>query len=317
LIPRGGAAPRRPRRRPAPATRESVGLSLAEVSVTTSPEAAEAAGAMLWDLGVTGIVEERRSPGAVRLRCYLPPRRARGILRALRSGIRGLGGYGLEPGRASVTARLIAPRRWARAWRISARSVRVGRLVVAPTWRRVSPRKGGVVIRIDPGMAFGSGAHPSTRLCLRALVRYLRTPRATVVDVGTGSGILAIAAARLGARRVWARDIDPVAVAVARGNVRANGVASAVRVVRGSGIGPVPARCDLVVANITAEAIVALLPVVRTRLAPGGLVLGSGIIDDRLGDVINAARASGLALVGVLASGEWRAVILANRGVEP
>ena len=302
MTPRGGAgAPRRP-----------AGRFLAEVSVTTSPEAAEAAGAMLWDLGVTGIVEERLSPVAVRLRCYLPPPRARGILRALRAGIRGLRGYGLEPGRASVTSRLIAPRRWARAWRISARPVRVGRLVVAPTWRRVSRRTGGVVIRIDPGMAFGSGAHPSTRLCLRALVRHLRIPRPTVVDVGTGSGILAIAAARLGARRVWARDVDPVAVAVARGNVRANGVARVVRVVRGSGIGPVPPRCDLVVANITAEAITALLPAVWTRLAPGGMVIGSGIIEDRLIDVVDAAQASGLALVGVLVSGEWRAVILAG-----
>lgn len=277
---------------------------------------------MLWELGVAGVVEDRRSPVAVRLRCYLPPPRVRPALRALRAGIRRLAGYGLDPGRTSVSSRLVAPRRWARAGRHSARPLRIGRLVVAPTWVRVPARPGRVVIRIDPGMAFGSGAHPSTRLCLRALLRYMRTRapgppalRPTVVDVGAGSGILAIAAARLGARRVWARDIDPVAVAVARENIRANGVARVVRVARGSGLGPSPGRCDLIVANITADAIITLLPSAAARLAPGGMFVGSGVVEDRLGDVLKAGAASDLAPLAVLASGEWRAVILAKRRV--
>jgi ribosomal protein L11 methyltransferase len=133
-----------------------------------------------------------------------------------------------------------------------------------------------------------------------------------VIDVGTGSGILAIAAARLGAPRVWARDIDPVAVAVARANVRVNGVAPAVRVVHGVGLGHVPARADLIMANIVADAIIPLLPVVRVHLSAGGIFVGSGIVEDRLGAVLEAATGSGLEPVEVLSSGEWRAVILAS-----
>jgi ribosomal protein L11 methyltransferase len=168
-------------------------------------------------------------------------------------------------------------------------------------------------------MAFGSGVHPSTRLCLRALVRRFRTAAGspTVLDIGTGSGILAIAAARLGAARVWARDIDPVAVAVARKNVRTNGVARIVRVVRGTGVGPRHIRYHVIVANIIAETIAALLPHVRASLAPGGVFIGSGIVDDRLDEVLRAGAAAGLAPAGVLTSGEWRAVLLARPGTFP
>ncbi len=278
----------------------------------TSPAAAEAVSAMLWDLGVAGVAEDRQSPTAVRMRCYLPPSRVRGqMLRRLRARVRGLAKWGFDPGLASVTCRVVAARRWARAWRSAARPLRFGRLVVAPTRIRVGARRGQIVIRIDPGMAFGSGAHPSTRLCLRAMPRYLRAIpiRPHVVDVGTGSGILAIAAARLGARRVWARDVDPVATAVARENVCANDVARVVRVVRGAGLGPAPARPDLIVANIVAETIAGLLPAVRARLAPGGTFIGSGIVEDRLSGVLKAGAAAGLKRVEVLASGEWRAVV--------
>jgi ribosomal protein L11 methyltransferase len=235
------------------------------------------------------------------------------LLRSLRARVGGLTECGLDPGRASVSSRVIEAQRWARAWRSAARPVRIGRLVVAPTRFRVPPRRGQIVIRIDPGMAFGSGAHPSTRLALRALLRSLRTPRGRllVVDVGTGSGILAIAAARLGAGRVWARDIDPIAVAVARENLLANRVADRVRVSRGAGVGSVPARCDVIVANIIAETIADLLPEVRTRIASGGAFIGSGIVEDRLPAVLEAAAAAGFGQADVLASGEWRAVVLA------
>jgi ribosomal protein L11 methyltransferase len=136
----------------------------------------------------------------------------------------------------------------------------------------------------------------------------------TVLDVGTGSGILAIAAARLGAARVWARDIDPVAIAVARRNVRANGVARSVRVVRGAGVGPRHPRYHLIVANIIAETIAALLPEVSASLARDGLFIGSGIVHDRLDEVLRAGAAAGLGPAGVLASGEWRAVLFTRPG---
>jgi len=296
---------------------QRAGRTWAEVRVITSPSAVEAVSAMLWSLGVSGVAEDRLSEHAVRVRAYLLPSRVGPrLVRTLRARVRALANCGLDPGRASVTSRVVAARGWARAWRATARPLHLGRLVVAPTRIRVPVHPGQTIIRIDPGMAFGSGAHPSTRLCLRALLRYLRLTRnrPTVVDVGTGSGILAIAAARLGAGRVWARDVDPIAVSVARANIRANRVAHIVRVARGAGIGPVPARCDLIVANLIADTIIELLPEVRERIAPRGVFVGSGIVGDRLGAVLHAAAAAGLERTGVLASGEWRAVVLSAPG---
>ena len=274
---------------------------------------------MLWGLAVAGVAEDRPAPGQVRLRCYALPSQVRAdTLRSLRNRVRGLSRWGLDPDPASVTSRVVSSRPWARAWRIAARPIRVGRLVVVPTRCRVPQRPHDQVIRIDPGMAFGSGVHPSTRLCLRALVRHVRAARgAAVLDIGTGSGILAIAAARLGAKRVRARDIDPVAASVARRNVRVNGVARVVQVVRGAGVGPRRLRYDVIVANIVAETIIALLPHVRASLAPGGVFIGSGIVDDRLDEVVRAGWAVGLSRAGVLASGEWRAVVLAFPGTFP
>jgi ribosomal protein L11 methyltransferase len=138
-----------------------------------------------------------------------------------------------------------------------------------------------------------------------------------VIDVGTGSGILAIAAARLGAARVWARDIDPIAVAVARENARANDVDGTIRLVRGPGLGSRPPRAGVILANLIAETIVALLPAVRSRLESGGMFVGSGIIADRLPDVLAAAAANGLSVVEVLSSAEWRAVVLAATPAQP
>lgn len=197
--------------------------------------------------------------------------------------------------------------------------VRIGRLIVHSSWVRVPERPGRVAITIDPGMAFGTGLHPSTRLCLRALQLTLpHTPRSSVppsvFDVGTGSGILAIAAARLGAAHVWAADNDPVAVAAARENARLNGVGRLLRVVRGTGLDKAEGRADLILANLIAEAIVPLLPEVRRRLLPRGVFVGSGIIADRLNAVLRAARAAGLRRVRILSEGEWRAVVLSAPG---
>ena len=289
----------------------------AEVRINTSASAAAAVAAALWDLGVAGVVEEPLDRDAVRLRAYLHPSGAgRPMLRRLRARVRGLSRFGLDPGAAAVSRRTVTARMWTRRSR-SARPFRVGPLVVAPRRVRVPARAGQTIIRIDPGMAFGSGEHPSTQLGLRALIRHLPGPRrrARVVDVGTGSGILAIAAFHLGAARVWARDVDPVAVAVARENVRANAAAAGVHVVRGAGVGPRPVSPHLVIANIVAATIAELLPDVAARLRPGGVFIGSGIIADQLPSILRAASAARLARVEVLASGEWRAVVFARTGM--
>ena len=306
----------------------SAGQTWIEVTVLTSTEAAEAVGAILQDLRTGGLVEDRparprSSTPLVRFRCYLPPSRVLPVtLRALRGRIRDLARYGLDPGPARVSRRSVAARRWATAWRGHVHPVQVGRVIVRPSWIRVPERPGVTVITIDPGMAFGTGLHPTTRLCLQALLQYLppRPPRPSgiprpdsavaVFDIGTGSGILAIAAARLGAARVWAVDNDPVAVAVARENTRLNGVTRLVRVVRGTGVGRAPGRAGLILANLIAEAIVPMLPAVRNHLTPRGVFVGSGIIADRLPAVTRAGKAAGLRRIRILSDGEWRALVL-------
>ena len=162
-------------------------------------------------------------------------------------------------------------------------------------------------------MAFGSGLHPSTQMCLEVLDGRLRAGDA-VLDVGTGSGILSIAAAKLGASEVLAVDIDAVAAAVARANVEHNDVAARVRVVEGDLLAGIENTANVLVANLTADLHLTFFPTVRANLAPGGVLAASGITAHREGEVGRAARAVGLARVQMLRSGEWRCLVLAAAG---
>jgi ribosomal protein L11 methyltransferase len=220
--------------------------------------------------------------------------------------------------------RFLSETDWAEAWKTGYDVFRVGqRLVIKPTWRGYAPQPGDLIIELDPGMAFGSGLHPTTRFCLEALEDYLQ-PGAVVLDIGTGSGVLAIAAARLGASRVLALDTDPLAVRVARENVALNQVESIVRVERGTvqvencilgnrGIGESGNRGDVVVANILAETIVELTPALVTHLATEGTLITSGIIQDRVEAVMDALRQNGLSLVERRDDGEWVALIAGTK----
>ena len=214
---------------------------------------------------------------------------------------------------------------WAEAWKANYGVFRIGRrLVVKPTWHDYDSQPNDLIIALDPGMAFGSGLHPTTRLCLESLENYV-CPQATVLDVGTGSGILAIAAARLGASHVLALDTDPLAVRVARENVALNEVGPVVRVEEGSvqiatDRSPVGNRksqipnldspgWDLVVANILAETIIELAPALASSLVPEGVLVTSGIIGDRAKAVLTSLSENGLRLIERRDAGEWLALI--------
>ncbi|MCS7293798.1 MAG: 50S ribosomal protein L11 methyltransferase [Chloroflexota bacterium] len=204
-----------------------------------------------------------------------------------------------------LVARPLYERDWQTSWREFFGVVRTGSPVtVVPTWVEHTPAPGEVVIRLDPGQAFGTGHHETTRLCLAALAAAVR-PGCRVLDVGTGSGILAIAAAKLGARSVDACDIDPVAVDVARANADANGVADAVRVVLGSLAAAADGAYEVAVANINTEADVALAPALAAALTPGGVAIVSGFLAGDLPVVGRALRAAGFALRAARHEGEW------------
>lgn len=193
---------------------------------------------------------------------------------------------------------------WANAWKQHYTPQRIGQhLLIVPGWLAADARAGDVVIRLDPGMAFGTGTHPTTRLSLVCLEQRLQ-PGQRVLDVGTGSGILAIAAVKLGAQSVVATDIDPVALTVAAANFVANGVGGSITLLTE----PLPAtgQFDLIVANILAEAHLALLADgLVDRLAPGGCLILGGIIDTAAATVAAALAHHGLRPSERLVEGDW------------
>ncbi len=201
---------------------------------------------------------------------------------------------------------------WAESWKQYYKPFRVGsRLVVKPTWEPHEPRQGDVLLELDPGMAFGTGTHETTRMCLELLEKHLGGGM-RVMDVGTGRGILAIAAAKLGAENVLAIDIDPDAVKVAKENVALNGVAERVKVVRADLVSGETMACELAVANIVADAICMLAGPLTRHLLPGGMLICSGIIREREQDVLGATGEVGYALVERVQQGEWVALCLSR-----
>ncbi len=204
---------------------------------------------------------------------------------------------------------------WANAWKEFFQVERIGRrLVVRPSWREYAAQPGDVVLDLDPGMAFGTGQHETTRMCLLA-VEALTRPGMRVLDVGCGSGILGIAAALLGAGEVVAVDTELVAVEATAENARRNGVRDRLHVAEGSlderwPFGSLPsAAFDLALANIHAAAAIALAPHLHAALRPGGTLVASGIIAERLEAVLNALVVAGFSEPEVRAAGDWRTVV--------
>lgn len=185
-----------------------------------------------------------------------------------------------------LDVREVADQEWATAWKKHYSTFRVGRrIVIRPSWLEYSPTADDVVVSLDPGAAFGTGLHPTTRRCLELLEEFVK-PGATVLDVGTGSGILSLASAGLGASRIVAVDVDPIAVSAARDNVAAGNRQKVVDV-RAGGVEVVSVdqQFDVVVANIIARVIIQILPRLVERLRPGGCLILGGVIADRSSDV--------------------------------
>jgi len=209
----------------------------------------------------------------------------------------------------------VADEDWAENWKKFYKPFRIGsRLVVKPSWEAFDPAPDDLVVELDPGMAFGTGTHETTNMCMELLETFLR-PGDRVMDVGTGSGILAIAAARLGAQTVLAVDIDPDAVKVACENVEHNGVSEQVRVVQGDLVKSEAMPCELAVANIVADAICMLCGPLKRHLVAGGLLICSGIIREREDDVLTATWSEGYTVVKRATRGEWVALCLRNEAV--
>lgn len=198
---------------------------------------------------------------------------------------------------------------WANGWKKYYKPVKISdRIVIKPSWEDYEKKLDEVVIELDPGMAFGTGTHETTRMCLQLIDRYVQKGD-RAVDVGCGTGILSIAAAMLGAHQITAVDVDEVAVRVTQENCALNGVSENIRAFTGQLKDIGENKADLIIANIIANVIIDISGAVPGYLKPGGLFITSGIIRDRRDDVVDAYTKLGFEKLELLEMGEWVAVV--------
>ena len=309
-------------------------MKYVELTVHTTSEASELVADALWNYSEGGVaVSDARDvialvrgetgvywdyldddlqnlPADVLVKGFFPPEKAEEDIRAVREQLEEMRSRGgLNFGTLEMTQRIIDGDDWIDIWKKHFRPIHIGaRVVIVPAWIDYTPEPDEVIVTLDSNMAFGTGEHETTSMCLEALQEVMQEGD-VVIDVGCGSGILGIAAAKLGAKLCYLTDIDPVAVESARHNAEKNGVADRTIVAHSDLLADSSVKGDIVLANITAEVLARLAPDVPKNLKSGGTLILSGIIRDRLPLVREAFGAQGLRLVEERNKGEWYALI--------
>ncbi|NMA55531.1 MAG: 50S ribosomal protein L11 methyltransferase [Firmicutes bacterium] len=295
-----------------------------EISVRTAQQAVEAVANVFHEAGAGGVVIEdpaqlvaradefgvnellKVAPanGKVTVKAYLPVNpelelRLETLQQELDRVLHLLGVTG------ETSLQQVDEEEWANFWKAHYKPVRAGnRIIIKPAWEEYEAAKDDLVIELDPGFAFGTGNHPTTIMALMLLERYLK-PGDKVFDIGTGSGVLSIAAAKLGAAEVAAVDVDPAALEAAWENCERNRVTSQVSVLPSDLFEELPGRADLVVANITAPVLLLLLNDLPNHLTPRGIFIGSGVIESQFDDLKEALSEQGFKLLEIVGEEEW------------
>lgn len=301
-----------------------------EVTVATNTETSEIVADILYELGSNGVaiydtgdvesmlksdiiwdyIDEKllKKSEIVTVKGYYDAENISGILLELDSALSNLRANAFSGvGSLEVTTREVDDEDWVNVWRKYYKPIHMGRIVVVPNWIKYQPKEGETPIFIDSGMAFGTGEHETTRLCLE-LLGELEVADKDVLDIGTGSGILGIAAAALGAKSVFMSDLDIVAVESANKNLALNTVKSDVAIKQCDLLSEADISGDIVLANITADILIRLSKDIKEHMRPSGYLIISGIIHMRADDVRGAFLGAGLKLDTERTNGEWRAM---------
>lgn len=267
---------------------------------------------MYWDYMDDSLTADKS--GDVLVKAFVAEDVAPQILPKIRQDIEEMAancGGALPLGSLEMTIRPVEGDDWIEIWRRHFRPIHIGGIVVVPEWIKYDKKEGEQVVLLDNNMAFGTGEHETTSMCVELLQQYI-TPDAVVIDVGCGSGILGISAIKLGARFAYLTDIDSVAVKSANHNCALNGVSEKVAVAHSDLLDNSEIKADIMLANITADVLERLAPSIPKNLKKGGALILSGIIDSKLDGVIRAYSAQGLTLEKKMKKGEWNALAFKN-----
>ena len=299
-----------------------------ELTITVSREAEEAASNILIELGSQGVAiddsadylgqvdqygelfPEVEQSERVRITGYYPASvDIEDIAVQVNERLAELDGFGLETGEIELTRQELAEEDWVDNWKKYFEPARITHdLTIVPSWTDYEATTGEKIIKLDPGMAFGTGTHPTTKMSLFALEQVLRGGE-TVLDVGTGSGVLSIASSLLGAKDIYAYDLDDVAVRVAQENIALNAGTENIHVAAGDLLKGVDIEADVIVANILADILVNLTDDAYRLLKDEGYLIMSGIISEKCNLVRESAEAAGFFLETHMIQGEWNACV--------
>lgn len=301
-----------------------------EISIQTSHEAVELIAEIFRDLGASGVVIEdpelvndyitsgkwdytdipiAKETEVVVEKAYLPVNgELEGRIQTLQQEIKALASRGVNTAPAVLTTAELQDEDWSDTWKQYFHTEKPGeRVVIKPTWEEYEPKDDEVVIELDPGAAFGTGTHATTSMCIRQLEKLVK-PGMTVFDVGTGSGILSIISAKLGAKNIQAVDYDDSVLKIVEENLEQNNVEDIISVAQSDLMQNVHGKAELVIANIIADIIIRLFDQLDEHLEQGGTLLTSGIIEDRIEDVLAAAEKHGYGVVERLENKGWACI---------
>lgn len=290
------------------------------ICVRTTREAEDAVAELLGQIsGCKPATYADLKKGTTSVSAYFPGKvPSREVRKEIRQGLRRIEDCGLKIEPASVSISKIRPENWAESWKRHFPPIKIGgSLLIKPGWSRTRASKGQAVVILDPGLSFGTGQHPTTAFCLREIVRCLtaishsRLPP-SLLDLGAGSGILAISAAKLGFQPIRAIDFDPDAVRISRANARRNRVSDKIQIGRGdvSSLGTNPLkRFDVVCANLTSNLLVAERKKIAAQLKPGAVLILAGILKGEFTDVQEAFEQCGFRLLRAKSESGWRSGI--------